>query len=66
MNWDYSEKELKCEWDVVGAVFEYRLYGKLNNRVELIATGDFNWADRTAKHYDLSMPEAGDAPVQGS
>lgn len=73
------EYDISCAWSDEQAKYVYQLnkytswyrdsFDKAHNtafNVEQIATGDKDWAEKIANHYDLIMPSEYDSNVLGS
>jgi hypothetical protein len=49
---------LQIYWDYESADYKYHLLKQSALELEVLATGDLEWAKRHAAHYKLSVPEA--------
>lgn len=51
--------ELREKWNYKKAVVEYQLVQSAGPFTEVLATGDYAWAVRTALHFGLETPTLG-------
>lgn len=55
-NMNKPKYELVKVWNYYHAEIEYKLYKVSGRSKEELASGDLDWCEATAKHFDLEVP----------